>query len=61
MTKTILAFLAMATLSACTTSNDESTRYSDCEDPTKPGYSKAKYMRQQLDEKCQHINEGDNR
>ena len=57
MTKIILTFLTLATLSACTISG-ESARYDDCEDPTKLDYSKSKYMQQQSQGKCQHIHKG---
>ena len=48
--KTILTLLILTTVSACAAGNDHSPIA--CEDPTKPGYSKSKYMMQKMRGEC---------
>lgn len=48
--KTMLTLLILTTVSACAASDDHSPIA--CEDSTKPGYSKSKYMLQQMRGEC---------
>lgn len=55
MKNIMLTSLVVIMLSACNAATK--TADYDCEDPTKAGYSKSKYMQQQSQGKCQHIQE----